>query len=408
MDVITTTPFGRRPLTAALMKNAERARAEAAISHINKWDLFRELCTARAAFGVSDRDLTVLNALLSFHRGATLEDAGSLIVFPSNATLSDRAHGMAESTLRRHLAALVEAGLIQRHDSPNGKRYAARDRSGDVVRAFGFDLRPLLVRAAEIVRNAAETRAATDRFKHLREETSLLRRDVYKLIDFARAEDLVGKWDEVETRLAEFSKALRRKLSMDQLREVHLKLTDLRQIVTQRLSDFQSADTEEMGGNDRENERHYQNTNTETYESEDAVEKVEPTTVATQAQATNHVEKKTHDKRDTRLPLAVILKACPDILPYHQDAIRHWHQLVGVAGFLCGMMGIKPDLWARAQAAMGAENASITLACILQKVSEIRSPGGYFRTLIEQAEAGRFTPGPMVMALLNTSEQQAA
>jgi hypothetical protein len=46
------------------------------------------------------------------------------IVFPSNRVLAFRADKMKEPTLRRHLQKLVEAGLIIRRDSPNGKRYA--------------------------------------------------------------------------------------------------------------------------------------------------------------------------------------------------------------------------------------------------------------------------------------------
>ena len=78
-----------------------------------------------------------------------LKDGQPLIVFPSNASLSERAHGMAESTLRRHLASLVGAGLLIRRDSPNGKRFSRKALDGE-RRAFGFDLRPLLVMAADI------------------------------------------------------------------------------------------------------------------------------------------------------------------------------------------------------------------------------------------------------------------
>ena len=114
----------------------------------DKWAVMRDLTVARAAFGVSDRDLAVLNALLSFHPHPTLAEGDGTIVFPSNASLSERAHGMPESTLRRHLAALVKSGLVIRHDSPNGKRYARR--AGEQLQvAFGFDLRPLLLREAE-------------------------------------------------------------------------------------------------------------------------------------------------------------------------------------------------------------------------------------------------------------------
>ena len=89
------------------------------------------------------------NALLTFHPETVLT-GDDLIVFPSNEQIALRAHGMPSSTMRRHLALLVDAGLIIRRDSPNGKRYARKGRDGAVSQAFGFDLSPLVARAAEI------------------------------------------------------------------------------------------------------------------------------------------------------------------------------------------------------------------------------------------------------------------
>ena len=66
---------------------------------------------------------------------------------------------MPASTLRRLLAVLVEAGLIVRRDSPNGKRYARKGRGGGITLAFGFDLAPLVVRAEEFERLAQEIEA---------------------------------------------------------------------------------------------------------------------------------------------------------------------------------------------------------------------------------------------------------
>ena len=114
MHHISTTPLGRRA----------EGRVYAAAPGADKWLILRDLSTARTAFDLSDRALTVLSALLSFHRADTLEDASHAVVFPSNRKLRERANGMAESTLRRHLSALVAAGLIVRRDSPNRKRYA--------------------------------------------------------------------------------------------------------------------------------------------------------------------------------------------------------------------------------------------------------------------------------------------
>ena len=90
----------------------------------------------------------VLNALLTFHPETVLS-GDNLVVFPSNEQIALRAHGMPSSTMRRHLAQLVDARLLIRRDSPNGKRYARKGREGAISQAFGFDLSPLVARADE-------------------------------------------------------------------------------------------------------------------------------------------------------------------------------------------------------------------------------------------------------------------
>ena len=64
---------------------------------------------------------------------------------------------LSPATLRRHLAVLVECGLIIRRDSPNGKRFARKGRGGQVEQAYGFDLSPLVARAAEFEAMAARS-----------------------------------------------------------------------------------------------------------------------------------------------------------------------------------------------------------------------------------------------------------
>lgn len=391
MNIITTTPFGRRPVTAGLIKQVEAAQAQSTIGHFNKWELFRELCAARMAFGVSDRDLTVLNALLSFHQDTNLSDNDNLIVFPSNNALSERAHGMAESTLRRHLAALVGAGLIQRHDSPNGKRYAAKSRDGDVTRAFGFDLRPLLQRCEEITHMAAEVRAAAERLKRLREDVSLMKRDTLKLITYGKDEGISADWHQLELALLSVHKQFRRKLAFSDVESLRDQVQTLLRDVRLALST-----TEEMDGSDGVNERHYQNSNKDSYDSEPCLETSKDSADGDLAETPVSV-----DRTLPNIPLALVLKACPDIQDYQPDRPRHWHELVALAGFVRGMVGISPDAWEGAQRVMGQENAAITVASMLQRISEIRNPGGYLRALTRKAEADGFSPGPMVMALLS-------
>jgi DNA-binding MarR family transcriptional regulator len=85
----------------------------------------RDVCEARERVGLQDRALAVLDALLTFYPETELDAEQGLVVFPSNGQLSVRAHGITGTTLRRQLAALVEAGLIQRRDSPNGNNLSA-------------------------------------------------------------------------------------------------------------------------------------------------------------------------------------------------------------------------------------------------------------------------------------------
>ena len=154
----STTPFGRRSLTLAHVASQATAKARPPEKAVHKWQVFRAICTAKARIGVSERALAVLDALLSFHPETTLSGDG-LIVFPSNQQLALRAHGMAPATLRRHLAALVDCGLIIRRDSPNGKRFARKGQGGTIEMAFGFDLSPLVARAEQFEAWAEDVRA---------------------------------------------------------------------------------------------------------------------------------------------------------------------------------------------------------------------------------------------------------
>ena len=81
-----------------------------------------------------------------------------------------------------HLAALVDTGLIIRRDSPNGKRYARKNRAGEVETAFGFDLAPMVARAEEYAALAEEVRQDDRTARILRERITLCRRDVAKMI----------------------------------------------------------------------------------------------------------------------------------------------------------------------------------------------------------------------------------
>ena len=387
------TPFGRQPVTAGLLATEALAEAPAPQVAPDKWALLRELTTARAAFAVSDRDLAVLSALLSFHPVKELLDDDRLIVFPSNTALSERSHGMAESTLRRHLAALVRAGLIIRRDSPNGKRYATRGQGGQLDRVFGFDLRPLLVRSPEIAAKAQQMRAALLALRRRREMIVIQLRDASKLIAWGQ-EHTAAEWQDLADRALRLQRQLRRRLDDDLIAELQAEAASLLDVVKGLITNY----PEEMNGNDAHFERHYQNSNPNILESDLCSEeqKAAPRETGTAMPAVNAV-----------IPLSLVLKAASDIRDYAPHGIRTWAELVSVAEFVRPMLGISPDAWRDACQNMGAVNAAITLVCILQRSAEIMRPGGYLRALTEKAATTGFSPGPMVMALLRVENTRA-
>jgi replication initiation protein RepC len=150
MPVLSTTRWSLTPAyVATQMAAANRPPEKTA----QKSQVFRAICGARPKLSVSEPALVALNAPLSFYPETTLTGEDDLIVFPSNEQLYLRTHGMADSTMRRR-AALVDAGMIVRRDSPNGKRYARKGRVGAIKLGFGFEPTPLVARAEEFQRLA--------------------------------------------------------------------------------------------------------------------------------------------------------------------------------------------------------------------------------------------------------------
>lgn len=449
---VPTTPFGRRPVTLgqiAAQLQVRRAVDEAgkpgsnAPAAVNKWQVCRTLTEIRDRLGVSDRSLSVLNALLTFHpetalslpkpRAVASEDPADecgegaavscdLIVFPSNRQLGQRAHGMAPATLWRHLTALVQAGLIIRRDSPNGKRYARKDASGQerFSDAFGFDLTPLVARAPEFEALAEEARAAQKRRYLTKERISLLRRDVSKSIALGLDEGLPGDWEGYRQRAMTLMTPLRRVRDDRDLEALAADLAALRGEVANALESCINA--QDSRGNDHQNEVHQSNSNTQLNSDLEPASKEEGGKVKPLRPPPVDPGEAPETKA---YPLGLAMEACPDVGDYAPGGkVRTWSDFLEAARAVRPMIGISPDAWAQAREALGDAEAHVVVATILQRSvysSEaetipgpapgstavvvngspaILSAGGYLRALTEKARAGEFALGPVLMALI--------
>ncbi|MCA3512589.1 MAG: replication initiation protein RepC [Rhodobacter sp.] len=398
MEYTPISPF-MRPISHAHLRVVERPEASVPGKPVNKWELLRELSKAQAAFGVSERDLTVLQGLLSFFPDDALGGNAEMVVFPSNKAICERLNGMPCSTMRRHLARLVEAGLLMRRDSPNGKRYVRKH--GEESVAFGLDLSPLYCRTEEIARAAEAVREAEDRVRRLREVVSLMRRDLAALAEFG--EEIrpgLGLWDQFRDKAVLIARALRRKLTLEELSAYR---TDLEALLDHARNVIDGPETEEMNTNGAKFERHHHNSNEESIDFEPALEKggaaAGAPDVETDAPVADVEEADT--RRVPKIPLHLVIAGCPSLKTFYQGDIRHWHQLFDAACHVRPAMGISASAWEEAQRLMGPEHASIVVVAMLERFADIRSPGGYLRALTSKAAAGEFSCGPMVMSLMS-------
>nr|WP_167623533.1 replication initiation protein RepC [Paracoccus sp. AK26] len=127
-----------------------------------------------------------------------------------------------------------------------------------------------------------------------------------------------------------------------------------------------------MSGNDSQNERHQQNTDSDDLESVKA------------------------DEPNELPPLELVLKAAPEIATYAQAPVRNWHDLARVADFVRPMLGITRETWSFAAKAWGRTGGGglVLHPAALQRHSKpwrLSASSGASRT---------FRIGPMIKALL--------
>lgn len=413
---IPTTPFGRRPLSSGLLATQGLAAATPSEAVVHKWRILRALTLAKARLGLSDRALTVLDALLTFHPETALTPGPGLTVFPSNRELALRARGPALKTLQRALAQLMEAGLIIRRDSPNGKRYARRGQGGEIAQAFGFDLTPLIARAAEIEAVAGEVEAELRQIAILRERITLHRRDIAKVIAMAMEARAPGDWQGFMARHQALSGRLRRTEPVEDLAPLAAELAVLHADVAKCLEGF--LKTQNMTCNDRQDGSDIQNSNPEPSESEPGFreswgQSSEQPSEAGRSPSGGGGEGSSLPPKPQAYPLGLVLDACPDVNDWAKGgSVSGWVEFVAAAGTVRSALGISPSAYEDARSVMGEVPAAIVVAAILQKGESVRSPGSYLRGLTEKAKAGEFSLGPMLMALLrakmNSGERKRA
>lgn len=136
----------------------------------DRWHVLQLVKDTARLLGIGEREVSVLGAHLSVLPKGPIRSDQLLISFAQVAGILERANCMDERRFRRGEARLAEVGLIDRKLSGNARRFPIRDGRGQIVDAYGIDLRALFLRVPELEamrdrlnQEAAERRAIKSR-----------------------------------------------------------------------------------------------------------------------------------------------------------------------------------------------------------------------------------------------------
>ncbi|MBB5704476.1 replication initiation protein RepC [Ochrobactrum daejeonense] len=386
METVTSTLYGRMRKFA---QNSELPTTQG--RGVNRWVIYKQLCVAKSALNLNDRCLAVLSSLLSFLPEDEINEKNGLVVFPSNRQLSLRAHGMPESTLRRHLASLVEARIIVRKDSPTRKRYAHKDNDGRIELAFGFSFAPLLDRASEIASIADKILAEQKALKRLRDEVSVMRREIALAFsdNIDETSSLCESLEGLFVRFRSVVDAIPRRASLDELTIIKANLEAICDELAIALKSMEIVP--EMSGSAAQSERQHNESLAESlFESQNS-KKIDLKAPSSERTVPSIPESKSSIQLSPTISLDQVLRTCPDIREYGANGVRTWRELHDASRIVSGFLGISQSAYREAMCFMGAEAASTAIAWILQKLATINSPGGYLRSLTQKARGGSFS-----------------
>ena len=385
---------------------------------------------AAPALGVPRRVVDLVDCLVGYSPPQDWDggSAAGPIVWPSDAELEDRL--CVGPTQRKSLVrAALDGGYLRLRRSPNGKRFGHRDRRGRIVEAYGFDLAPLAVRAAEFERAAAEWQARRDEGRRLRREIASSRNHVLSLVDLVMAQGLEGgQWAEAAVQ----ADALWRKRGSQRdplpLLPIAARLRVLRIRVEEQaaaaLAAVDHGETDPTGAEYRphlttttqslsakahtshvaqagpERPKAQSEEDSRSQPHRHVAEGQARAALAQEATAANGATAGASLPRGDAMPPcplrgfvvtpAFILQVAPIFRDWASSPHPSWNELARVAYDIRGAIGISPHAWGQAWVMLGRQGAVAALAaiCARHAAGQVRSPGGLLRKMVELHQKG--------------------
>ena len=417
-------PTGFRRLTPGLLKadrSAERFDGLPAGVTMHG-QLLAAFKAAAPRLGLSLRMVHAIDWLFRFTMPQDWGREGRPIVWPS-ASLQQEALGLSATRVKAINRAMIEAGLVTMKDSPNGKRYGKRDRKGNIVEAYGFDLSPIAARHAEFVRLAEEAKAERVEMARFRRRATIARNGITQILETVAEYGFTGEeWVTLRRESRDLTQALRK---IERPEEMALGVASLerRQVsARERLESLLAelaANTSEAVNRvplGAENGPHQYNYKPSLHPQEDTViasegsksgvasanpEASPPVWPRERQEGQGGQQDRTDNGTVLKIKTDELVRLAPRLRPYLRTSSPGWPEIVEAADWLRHDLGVSKPLWGDACLAMGREKAAIALAIVSAKPAEhFRStPGGYFHGMVTKAKAGELNLARTVWGL---------
>lgn len=309
----------------------------------------------------------VLDQLVGVYGGELIEDR--MLVWPSNNLLVERT-GIPERSIRFALRRLIDLGIITAKDSPNGKRFAQRSAQGQIIRAYGFDLGPILHRLDEW-RGMVEAQKEREReWKASFDELTVHRRSAQEalraLAQYFPDEDI----QELTAAALELARrSPRRSQTGCAVAEFTHEWKTLREEAESR---YYTA----CGGNNGRHKDHNKDAPEQfCIDGPEDIGGAEPPRLTMNA--------------------GDLAASCPDAMEFFGD-VRSDRELITAAAQMRGAFGVSPSGWDEACLDIGHLMAAATLVYVVQLQARpapgsdpIKNAGGYFRAMVRLIKEGR-------------------
>ena len=358
-----------------------------------------------SAIGLKVAKIALVDQLFGFSKAIDWSDTETIpVVWPSNELLARRL-GIKVSTLKYHLAGLVEAGLICYSDHPTYQRRGRRGEDGRIVEAYGINLSPIAARYSELLDRADAAEFEAGQWKGLSNRRTSLKRSVAAIIEAARRE--LGSLDE------EWNSLL---ASLDRLREQRAEgsveladVVDALEALRTRAAELLEALYDSQNFNTAAVKFRPLQTTAETPDSEscndnqncaDAQYTDESGAIGAMAYENKPSEASAQSRRKTpaevpdddivNISLPLLRSAFVHLSEMVPEVFGHWAAFRSSGGLLCRLCYANPQVYQEAVEVLGQDLAIVALALTAERNANgsVSNPGGYLRELVNRSRQG--------------------